>query len=100
MYRILLLILFAFACTSKNQDTKQIIEKIECIDELTKKNKQLDEYKSVIEYLQDTLIYFVGNSPHSHHPEIVNYKLDELILFNENTESCLLFLLEVYVLAP
>ncbi len=105
MYRLILVIVivFSFGCKiDSNKSQKQAKnktnnpDKLGCIEEMIEINSKHEEYDKVIRCLQDTISYFVGKSPHSHRPDIVNYKLDELILFDDNFNNCMLFLLEVY----
>lgn len=99
-YRVLILIIIiSFACKNRNVNENQSeikADKLLCFTEITNKNKSNNQYDKVVSYLSDTIKYFTGKTPHSHNPDIVNCKVDELILFDNESENCLLFLLEIY----
>jgi hypothetical protein len=75
----------------------EVKRKQHCMEELISKTKETIEYTRVINELGDTIHNFLGvHADGKPRPEIIDFKVEELILFDHQKERCLLFILEVY----
>lgn len=75
----------------------EVKRKQHCMEELISRTRNSIEYTKVIKELGDTIHNFVGvHADGRPRPEIVDFKVEELILFDHKKEKCLLFILEIY----